>query len=178
MSLPEFSAPGYIEKLLLPARVVMPGLEELAGAFALSAASPCRVGPESLLELLNTPARVLPVIRDSDEAVLLVTRLAIDWVEVAAGVDPAWIRPPAYMVTREELVEVRMVNGRRVEGRMTMELPDHLNRISDFLNLPDEFFPLVTRTATLLINKAHVAGARLYVGSPRPVGAPADGPGD
>ena len=34
---------------------------------ATSASAPFRDGPQSLLELLNSPARVLPVARDGDE---------------------------------------------------------------------------------------------------------------
>lgn len=168
--MPEPTSPARVDKLLLPARVILPGLEQLVGSFALSPASPFRDGPESLLELLNSPLRVLPILRESDDAVLLVSRLAIDWVEVAPQVDVEMIRPRAYLVTREEHVQVRLMNGRLVEGRVTMELPDHLNRMSDFLNLPDDFFPLTTRSTIMLFNKSRIAAARLFHASPRPVG--------
>jgi len=169
MGLPEPISPAHVEKLQLPARIILPGLEQLVGSFALAPASPWRDGPESLLELLNSQVRVLPILRESDEAVLLVSRLAIDWVEVGSHVDAELIRPRAYLVTREEHVQVRLMNGRLVEGRVTMELPEHLNRISDFLNLPDDFFPLTTRSCIMLFNKSRIAGARLFHASPRPL---------
>ena len=168
MGHPESIPSAHVDKLLLPARVILPGLEQLVGSFALLPASPFRDGPESLLELLNSPVRVVPIIRESDDAVLLISRLAIDWVEVSSQVEPELIRPRSFLVTREEHVQVRLMNGRLVEGRVTMELPDHLNRVSDFLNMPEDFFPLATRSCIMLFNKSHIAGARLFHTSPRP----------
>jgi hypothetical protein len=50
-----------------------------------------------------------------------------------------------------------------------MELPEHLNRISDFINQTDDFFPLATRSGVLLINKARIASLRLFESSPPPI---------
>ena len=52
---------------------------------------------------------------------------------------------------------------------MTLDLPEHLNRISDFLNLPEDFFVLVRPRSILLLNKARLASARLFESSPRPL---------
>ncbi len=173
MSLNEPVVPSYVEKLLVPARIALPGPEHVAGAFALSANSPFRPGPEPLLDLLNAPTRVVPFIRTGDDVVLLLSRLAIDWVEVDRSVDPAWVRPANIVVAREEHVQVRMLDGRRIEGIVAMDLPDHLNRISDFLNLPEDFTPLVTRSGIILVNKSRIAAARLFETSPSPPGSTA-----
>jgi len=165
----EHVPPCYVDKLLLPARIMLPGPEQLTGSFALSASSPVRDGPESLVELLNSGARVLPVIRSNDDAVMLLSRLSIDSVEVGADVQPAWVRPQNFVVTREELILVRLLDGRRLEGRVSIELPEHLNRVSDFLNLAEDFFALATRSCTMLINKSRVSVVRLYGHSPSPV---------
>jgi hypothetical protein len=170
MSLNESQVPAYVEKLLVPARIALPGPEQITGMFALSASSPFRPGPESLLDLLNAPTRVVPFIRTADDVVLLVSRLAIDWVEVDRTVDPTWVRPASIVAAREEHVHVRMLDGRRIEGYVTMDLPEHLNRISDFLNLPEDFAPLVTRSGIVLMNKARISGARLFESSPKPPG--------
>ena len=159
MGLPEPVPSPHVDKLLVPARVMLPGPEHVGGFFALAPATPFRDGPESLLELLNGGSRVVPFIRAADEAVLLLSRDTIDWIEVDAHVDPAWVRPATFMVTREEHVQVRMLDGRKIEGRVSMELPEHLNRISDYLNLPEDFFPLATRAGTMLINKARLTGS-------------------
>ena len=169
MSLNERAMPAYVEKLLVPARVALPGPEQVSGAFALSANSPLRPGPEPLLDLLNAPTRVVPFIRTADEVVLLLSRIAIDWVEVDRTVDPAWVRAASIVAAREEHVQVRMLDGRRIEGVVGMDLPEHLNRISDFLNLPEDFFSLATRSGIVLVNKARISGARLFESSPRPL---------
>ena len=170
MGLPESVPANYVGKLLIPVRIMLPGPEQLAGTFALTPASPFRDGPESLLELLNAGSRVVPFLLPTDNAVILLSRSSIDWVEVSAEVEPDRVRPATFMVTREEHVQVRMLDGRKVEGRVSMELPEHQNRISDFLNTPEDFFPLVTHAGTMLINKSRIACVRLFENSPKPLG--------
>ena len=169
MGLNERIPAPYIDKLLVPARLMLPGADAVEGSFALSPATPFREGPESLLELLNSETRVVPFIRESDSVVMLLSRLAIEWAEVRRDVDPAWVHPETFIVTREEHVQVRMLGGHELEGSVSMELPDHLNRVSDFLNQAEDFFLLATRRATLLVNKARLASLRPLENSPPPV---------
>src|SRR5690348_5627940 len=53
----------YIEKLRVRASVSMPGREPMTGYFALAPQAEFRLGPETLLERLNTQDRVIPFIR-------------------------------------------------------------------------------------------------------------------
>jgi hypothetical protein len=163
--------PGYVQKIQVPVRVTQPGLEHTVGTLALAPQAQAHEGPETLLELLNGPLRMIPFIRGADQAVLLLTRLSIDWVEADAKVEPSWIRPRNARITREERVQLRLGDGRRIEGLLQVMLPGHLNRASDFLNAADDFFPLVTQSATVLVNKARVTGVRLFEVSPEPIGA-------
>jgi len=110
------------------------------------------------------------IVCSTDDAVMLLSRLAIDWIEVGADIQPSWVRPQNFVVTREELILVRLLDGRRLEGRVSIELPEHLNRVSDFLNLADDFFALATRSCTMLVNKWRVCAVRLYAHSPAPRG--------
>ena len=167
MALPERVLPSYVEKIAVPASVVLPGGDRIDGNFALSPAAPFRDGPETLLELLNGTDRVLPFTL-ADGTVVLLSRPAIDWVEVEDGLDPSWVRPPTFWITREEEVELRLLDGRKIVGIVAMELPEHLNRISDYLNLPEDFFPVATRDGTRFVNKSRVAGVTLFESSPRP----------
>lgn len=166
--------PNIVKKNHVPARVTQPGMEHLIGTFALAPRARSHEGPETLLELLNSPLRVIPFVRAADDAVLLLTRLGIDWVEADADVEPSWIRPRNAVVTREERVQIRLAEGRRIEGLLQVVLPEHLNRASDFLNTGDDFFPLITPNATVLVNKARVTGIRLFEVSPEPVAAGLD----
>jgi hypothetical protein len=162
----------FIEKIRVPVRVHQSGIEKIQGWFALGPQARFHDGPETLLELLNSPARVIPFVRAADEAVLLVQRQAILWVEAAAEVDPGWIRPPSFSVAREERVQVFFDDGRRMEGLLQMDLPEEMNRASDYLNGVDDFFPLITPGATAIIHKSRLSAVRLYEASPHPVGGP------
>jgi hypothetical protein len=52
-----------------------------------------------------------------------------------------------------------------------MELPETLNRASDFLNGEEDFFPLVTKQGIVLLNKHRVLYTRVYESSPLPLGS-------
>jgi hypothetical protein len=160
--------PRHIEKLLVPVRVVLGG-ESIVGSVSVAERAELRHGPETLLELLNTPKRVLPLLREQDQAIVLINRLGIEYVEPDSSVETTLVRPDNYLVTREERVEVRFLDGNSVEGRVEMELPEHINRASDFLNGPEDFFPLVTRNLTILVNKSRVSGTRVFESSPKPI---------
>jgi hypothetical protein len=166
--------PRFVEKTRVPARVALPREQPLDGTFALGPGSPHHDGPETLLDRLNAPERVVPFQRERDGAILLVQRRDIEWVEPGRGVDPARVRPPAWRVTREERVQVRFTSGKEVSGLLQLELPDELNRASDFLNGAEDFFALVSPRGVLLINKLCVSTVRVLERSPRPVGDAAD----
>ena len=159
----------YVEKVQVAVRVSLPGEEPMDGWLSLSPQAQFHDGPETLLELLNSGARVIPLVRSQGQPVLLLTRLSLDWVMPAPDVPPERIGPRTWRVTLEERVEVRFVDGRRVEGLVRMELPEDLNRASDFLNGPDDFFALQTPFASLLVNKASVRETLVFQSSPRPV---------
>ena len=161
--------PRYIDKIRVAVRVMMPHEQPVDGAFALGPQAEFHPGPETLLELLNTHQRVLPFHRERDAAMLLVTRLDIEWVEPGRGVTDALVWPPAWHVSREERVHVRLDSGRELSGRILIELPEELNRASDFLNTPDDFFPLVTTDGVRLVNKSRLSSMRVFEHSPRPV---------
>ena len=86
-----------------------------------------------------------------------------------AGFDPEWVCPPTYSVTREERVSVRFRSGLELEGLLRMELPEMLNRASDFLNGPEDFFALMTADGVVLVNKRAVFDTRVYESSPLPL---------
>jgi hypothetical protein len=169
MAQPVLIPPSYVDKNLLPVRVVLPGNEQIEGLVALSPSATYHEGPETLLDLLNSSLRVIPVIRNADGAVLLVSRLAIEWVEVEPNVDRVLVRPQLRVDTREERVQVRQFDGRLCEGLVAMDLPEHNNRVSDFLNLSDDFFMVEVRTGTMAFNKTRIAGVRVYETSMPPV---------
>jgi len=66
-------------------------------------------------------------------------------------------------------VRVRLRGGEEFAGLLQMEMPENINRASDYLNAPDAFFPLTTRQGIVLIQKASAREIRLFDSSPLPV---------
>ena len=161
--------PEYIEKLGVTVRVSRSGEPVVEGVCSLSPDSQFHSGPETLLELVNSPAAMLPFLRHPDEAMLLLSRLDIQWLMADPGVAPELVRPRTYRFTREERVRVRLRSGEEIEGLLQMELPETINRASDYLNGAEAFFPLTTRQGIFLIQKARVREILLFDSSPLPL---------
>ena len=167
--------PEYVDKLRVTVRVSRSGEPPVEGTLSLLPHSAHHAGPETLLELLDPSAGFLPFERSTDNAVLLLSRPDIQWVMAGLEVDPELIRPPAYRFTRQERVWVSLRDGDVLDGVIQMELPENINRVSDYLNGPERFFPLATRQGTFLVHKAAVREVSLFDSSPLPV---ADAMGD
>jgi len=161
--------PEYIPKLRAAVVVCQPGQEPIEGSLSLSPQAEFHHGPETILERVNARERILPFHRRQDGAVLLLSRLELEWWAAGRGVDRDLICPHTYQVTREERVQVRFTSGNEMEGLLQMELPEMLNRASDFLNGEEDFFPLVTANGVVLLNKHRVLFTRVYESSPLPV---------
>ncbi|HYM81972.1 MAG TPA: hypothetical protein VEY91_11270 [Candidatus Limnocylindria bacterium] len=148
--------PEYVPKLRTAVRLGQPAQEPVLGFLSLAQQAEFHSGPETILERLNAPDRVIPFHRHEDGAMLLVSRLDLEWVAPGRGVDPEWVCPPTYLVTREERVSVRFRSGLELEGLLRIEQPEMVNRASDFLNGPEDFFALMTADGVVLINKRAV----------------------
>ncbi len=160
--------PSYVDKLRVNLEVAEPGREPMRGMVSLAPRTSLHAGPETVLDLLNSKQRVIPVTRP-DGGTVIFTRLQIAWVRVAADLEPQLVWPESYRVSREESVLVEMEDGSRLAGRIQMELPADLNRTSDFLNGPGDFYPLVARAGIYLVNKAKMRAAALFEVSPLPI---------
>ena len=159
---------SYVEKIRVPVRVAYGGMPPIEGDLALGPQAQFHSGPETMLERLNQPGRVIPFQRTEDDRTLLLSRAEIDWVAADPAVAPALVCPPTYHVTHQENVDLRLVGGATLEGQVQIELPEHLNRASDFLNGPEDFFPLLTPFGVLLVNKQRVSAYGLHSASPGP----------
>jgi hypothetical protein len=163
--------PEYVSKLRAAVVVCQVGQEQMEGTLSLSPQAEFHYGPETILERLNSRDRILPFHRREDGAVLLVTRAELEWVAAGRGVGRELVCPHTYQVTREERVQVCFVSGQQMTGLLQMELPEMLNRASDFLNGEEDFFPLVTEQGIVMINKRRVLYTRVFESSPLPLGA-------
>lgn len=162
---------GYVDKNQVQVRIARAGLEPMEGSLSLQPAGAGRPTPETLLELLNGSARVIPFTR-ADRTALLLGRLALDWVAAGPEVPADLVRPQPQGVTRGEKVRVRFLDGKSIEGQIQMDLSESRHRISDFLNGTEDYFVLATRLGTLLVNKARVGDLLAFESSPLPLPRP------
>ena len=158
----------FVDKIRVMVDIAEPGHEPMHGVMAVASRTPQHSGAETVIDVLNSDLRVIPVTRP-DGSTVLYTRLQIAWVRTATDVEQALVWPGTYRVTKEEQVLVEMEDGSRLAGRVQMELPEDLNRNSDFLNGGEDFFPLLARAGTYLVNKAKVRATALFEASPLPV---------
>jgi len=158
----------YVEKIRVPVRVSQPGCAPVDGYLSLGPQAEFHPGPETILERLNAPDRVVPFQRGDDEQILLLNRRDIEWVAADPAVSSTLVCPPNYTVTAEEDVRLRLMGGGVLEGRVQMELPEEMNRASDFMNGREDFFPLLTPFGVLIVNKQRVSSFELSKPSPAP----------
>lgn len=163
--------PAFVQKLRTPVRFSRPGEPPVHGVLCLAPSAPFHSGPETILERLNSADRVIPFEANDGTGVVLASRLDLEWVSPRPGTDPALIGPANFLVTHQEQVSVRLSGGDSLEGVIQMELPDGFNRVSDFLNGVEDFFPLATVDGVYLVNKLRVREVHLYRASPKPLAA-------
>lgn len=150
-----------IEKLRVPVRLALIGCAPVEGHLSLAPNAELHDGPETLLERLNSPTRVVPFHRAEDDAFLLVVRAHIEWLVAGPEVAPQLVRTVHYQHTREEHVRVRLLGGATHDGVLAFEMPHEFNRASDFLNGDEDYFPLRTSQGVMLIHKDCVLDIRL-----------------
>lgn len=163
--------PHFVTKVRVPVRIARALETPLDGVLCLSPSSAVRPGPETILERLNAGDRVVPVEGLSGGDMRLVARLDVEWVAPNPGVDYRLIGPTTFRVTHQERVLVRLRGGDSFEGVIQMELPEGYNRVSDFLNGAEDFFPLATAQGVLIVNKHAVREVTLFEPSPLPIPA-------
>jgi hypothetical protein len=157
----------FVKKHGVAVRISQFGHDPLDGMFCVAPAPDPKNEGRTVLELLNSDRRVIPFIVSGDGSVILLTRVNLDWVMAQDHDGSGLILPDDYIIGREEPVEIEFMNGTTIDGILQMALDDEDTRASDFLNGPADFYPVLTRMGTLLVNKARVRSTRLSTISPQ-----------
>jgi len=106
-------------------------------------------GSQGLLGRLNDPDAFVPASIDGRIKLLAKSSIAMF----------ACLEPLEELSELEELqassavMRVRLRGGAMVAGLVRLLLPGDHRRPLDFLNLPERFFPLVTESGTVVVNK-------------------------
>lgn len=160
------SAAMHIAKQRVAVRVATIGHDPVDGYVCLAPERGDPGQPGTILELLNSSHRVIPFILEGDGAIVLLTRTNFDWVIAGDRVERRFILPDEYLVARQEPVEIQFMNGTTIDGLIQIDGARGDLRASDFLNGSDDFYPVLTRLGTLLVNKERVKETRLATISP------------
>lgn len=106
-------------------------------------------GPEGLVERLNGPETFMPF--RWDDRIHLVARTAISHLETSESPGVTSEIPEIHIEPTR--LRVRMRSGVELVGAVRVLLPDNRNRLLDFLNLNDRFFPLTTDSGITVVGK-------------------------
>jgi hypothetical protein len=147
--------PGLIPKRKVAVRLRLHSGEERRGTLYLDYIDVIHRGEQTLLDKFNDDYPFFPFIAGSGEVEIL-NRELVCQVEPGEGVSQEMVRKEDSPIFRRERVTLSLVDGRRLEGRIAMDLPDEFSRVSDFLNFPQNFFALETTEGPVLVSKRHV----------------------
>src|SRR5205823_11212006 len=117
--------------------------------------------PETLVELLNVPLKVVPFVQRDDPTILLLVRQTLEWVATGTGVAAELVAPPDSGVMHEQRVEIRFTEERRLEGVVRWAAARTDVRLSDFLNGSGDFFELRTEMGRRLVNRQRIREIRI-----------------
>jgi len=123
-------------------------------------------GEQTLLDKFNDDYHWFPLRRD-DGSMHIVNRDRIVLVEPGDDLPSGLVRKESGGAFRRESVAVAFADdGENLEGQIAMDLPDEFCRASDFLNFPQDFFPLETPDGPVLVAKRHVTALRVLEAPP------------
>ena len=113
---------------------------------------------QTILAMLNSPSRFIPVATGPDGRIELVSRVRLVRLVPGPDVLHSDVFTRGFTPSREEDAEVWLTDGSSVTGRVWMPLERPTQRISDFMNLRGrEFFVLLSGREVQLVNAAAVA---------------------
>lgn len=144
-----------VPKRRVPVDVVLPGGVAQNVFVFLSEAAPGHDGPERLADLLNGTDPFIPAQVANGGGMTFLHRISIAVARVAPEFDLE--AGEAVSPDTEHEVEITLVDGTRVQGRVGYSLPPERARLVDFLNLCEPFFRVVEPDAVALVGRAHVA---------------------
>jgi len=146
---------GVIPKRKVAVRLRLHSGEERHGMVYLDYIDVIHRGEQTLLDKFNDDYPWFPFLSTTGEVEIL-NRDWITQVDPGDGIPQQMVRKEDSPVFRREQVSLSLLDGRRLEGRIAMDLPDEFSRVSDFVNFPQNFFALETAQGPVLVSKRHV----------------------
>ncbi|MDY7225038.1 hypothetical protein [Hyalangium rubrum] len=136
-------------------QVILPGGEAREVSVFLSAGVPDYSENERLSDLLNREARFIPA---QDVATGMVTFFNSVAIAVArTDLEHELREEDRLTILTEHEVEIRLVDGQRLQGLIIYMQPEGRTRLNDYLNDAPQFIRLIQDKRVALVNKRHVA---------------------
>ncbi len=138
------------------------------GALFVDPATPRHGGQQTILERLNGPEMFVVLEVGDGGQIEIYQKRHLLRVTPAGDTPMDQVFVPEGLVTRQEDVTLTLSNGSTMHGRIWMGLPHDRSRLSDFLNMGEEFFPLLIPGGIHLVRTDSVVKAVPL--SPSPTG--------
>ncbi len=147
-----------IPRVSIPASLLLTEGDGRAGAIYVMERVPHHTGPETPLEMLNRPDGFFPFLPAGEGTIMLVAKAQTIMLSVAP--DDTAQDPARVSAAKLVAVQLTLVNGSRLQGFATAELPEYHSRLLDYLNDPNPFFAVAANDEFHFVNRAHVLYAR------------------
>jgi hypothetical protein len=129
--------------------------ETVEGFVFVSEFSEHTLGAERVGEILNHLDSFLPLRDLRDERVYLYNKSSIVLVTVLEADRRDWEIQELQLSPAERL-EITLVDGERLSGLVYLDPRREKSRVSDLLNRPDRFFPVVRDDGVTYVSKRHI----------------------
>jgi len=139
-----------IETIKKRATVYFPEGSQVSGNFFVAALCAYREGSELITELLAKDKNYIPFEADSGETVLIRKE---NMMMIFLEEDAADNYLPGY---KQVPVNIHLLTGQILTGKVSFALPETHSRLSDFLNTREAFFRLETDGKNYLIQNRFV----------------------
>ncbi len=148
-----------IPRVAMPATLLQTAGGKREGEIYVMERVPQHAGQETPLDMLNRAEGWFPFRpKGNGDGVLLVAKARTVFLTVPLTEPEDAARLSA---AKQARLEVTLADGTQLNGRATLELPQHHSRVLDYLNAAAEpFFAITTADGVHLVNRAHVLYAR------------------
>ncbi len=148
-----------IPRVAMPATLLQTAGGKREGEIYVMERVPQHAGQETPLDMLNRAEGWFPFRpKGNGDGVLLVAKARTVFLTVPLTEPEDAARLSA---AKQARLEVTLADGTQLNGRATLELPQHHSRVLDYLNAAAEpFFAITTDDGVHLVNRAHVLYAR------------------
>ncbi len=144
-----------VPKRRVPTQITLPGGEVREVSVFLAKGVPEYSEGERLSDLLNSEVKFIPA---QDVATGMITFLHSVAIAVALiDSEHEFREEDRLTILTEHEVEIRLVDGQRMQGLIVYMQPESRTRLNDYLNDAPPFIRLIQGKRVALVNKRHVA---------------------